>query len=255
MINPIPNYALIIGHPGHELRIFKFLELYKPRVYVLTDGSGVSGTSRINSTIKILKDSGASLSPVMGYYTDQEIYRVILENDMESLLSLINKIQLDFAENNINAVMGDAIEGFNPTHDLCRYLINTIVSNIENKTGIKIDNYDFKLEGIITKNVDEETISVLLSEEDFDRKAAAAENYKELAYELNYAVQKYGKEVFKAEYLRKVNKPYISTCWEGEEPFYEKYAKEKIKSGKYKNIITYNNHLAPLHNKLLASDK
>jgi hypothetical protein len=33
------NIAVVIGHPGHELRIYRFIEIYKPRVYKLTDGS------------------------------------------------------------------------------------------------------------------------------------------------------------------------------------------------------------------------
>ena len=252
MLTPASRFALIIGHPGHELRVFKFLELYKPRVYVLTDGSGVTGTGRINSTIKILTECGVSISPVMGYFTDKEIYRIVLENDFTVLLDLVKEIQLDFEQNNIEAVMGDAIEGFNPAHDLCRYLINNIVLSAEKKTNKSLLNFDFLLDGIMNAQTAGEIISVSLTDEDFERKTKAAEEYKELATELKYAVEKYGKETFKVEHIRKVSPPYVNTAWEGEIPFYEKYAKEKIKEGKYQEVITYKNHLLPLLNNLVA---
>jgi hypothetical protein len=46
--------ALIIAHPGHEIRVHGWLERAKPVVYVLTDGSGRSGQSRLASTARLL---------------------------------------------------------------------------------------------------------------------------------------------------------------------------------------------------------
>jgi hypothetical protein len=247
------NFAMIIGHPGHELRVFRFVELYKPRVYVLTDGSGVTGTGRINSTIKILEQCGASVSPVMGCFSDKEMYRIILENDVTPLLKLSQTIQADFAENNIDAVMGDAIEGFNPTHDLCRYLINSIVQSVEKNTGKRLLNFDFLLDGIMNGNSNcPSGRSLPLTDEDFERKITAAAAYNELAYELKHAVEKYGKSAFKTEYIRQVLPPYMAAPWEDDVPFYEKYAREKVNTGKYQQVITYQNHLLPLLSRLEA---
>ena len=53
------NTALIIGHPGHELRVFNWLEVTRPTVFVITDGSGKEGRSRLASTAQILKQTGA----------------------------------------------------------------------------------------------------------------------------------------------------------------------------------------------------
>ena len=35
--------ALIVAHPGHELRVHHWMELARPLVLVLTDGSGRQG--------------------------------------------------------------------------------------------------------------------------------------------------------------------------------------------------------------------
>ena len=37
--------ALLLGHPGHELKVLGWLAENRPRVYVLTDGSGFDGAS------------------------------------------------------------------------------------------------------------------------------------------------------------------------------------------------------------------
>ena len=39
--------ALVIAHPGHELRIHHWLERARPVTFVLTDGSGHTDHSRI----------------------------------------------------------------------------------------------------------------------------------------------------------------------------------------------------------------
>lgn len=252
MLSPNKNIALVIGHPGHELRIFRFLEMYQPRVYVLTDGSGNNNTSRIENTIKILNTCGSKLSPVMGYFSDKEIYSIMIENDAASLIILVDKIIEDFEENEIEVVFGDAIEGFNPTHDLCRYIINLIVANLEKRKNIVISNYDFLLDGMMIDTDSENILSVQLNEEDFNRKYTAASEYTEIAYELDQAIFKYGKEPFQKEYLKKVNynDDPIKNLWENEIPYYEKYAKSKIQDGVYKKVITFNEHLLPLINKI-----
>ena len=60
MLSPDQKTALIIGHPGHELRVFHWLEITRPAVFVITDGSGRSGRSRLPSTTRILDQVGAS---------------------------------------------------------------------------------------------------------------------------------------------------------------------------------------------------
>ena len=44
--------AMIIGHPGHELRAFKFIKDFKPDIFIITDGSGSNNFSRIQNSIK-----------------------------------------------------------------------------------------------------------------------------------------------------------------------------------------------------------
>src|ERR1700733_13075391 len=51
---PFKRPAVFVGHPGHELRVLGWLAETRPRVHVLTDGSGASGCSRLPSTSRLL---------------------------------------------------------------------------------------------------------------------------------------------------------------------------------------------------------
>jgi hypothetical protein len=44
----------MIAHPGHELRVHHWIERTRPLVFVLTDGSGHTGVSRLASTTAVL---------------------------------------------------------------------------------------------------------------------------------------------------------------------------------------------------------
>jgi len=53
-MNSSATPAVIIAHPGHELRVHYWLEQAKPAVCVLTDGSGRTQKSRLDSTTGVL---------------------------------------------------------------------------------------------------------------------------------------------------------------------------------------------------------
>ena len=79
--------ALVIAHPGHELRLHHWLERARPRVFVLTDGSG-SGRPRIQSTIEILEATGCTAGSIMAPFTDREICRMLLDGDVDLVLAM-----------------------------------------------------------------------------------------------------------------------------------------------------------------------
>ena len=236
--------ALILGHPGHELRVFRFLELHRPVVYVLTDGSGNNGgESRLPSTLKVLQEAGCQAGSVFGRFTDQEIYQVILEKKKETLKSLIEEICTDLQKRGIEQIAGDGCEGYNPTHDLCRYMINIIAE----RTGLP--NYDFLLDGpphLCSEELKTQALWVGLNEGDFERKLTAAANYPELKFDLEETLKKHGKAPFMVECLRPVKTPAELKTWKTPLPHYETYAQEKIQQGKYQEVISFETHVRPL---------
>ncbi|HEX3351902.1 MAG TPA: hypothetical protein VHS34_03700 [Terriglobales bacterium] len=137
--------ALFVGHPGHELRILGWLAENRPRVYVLTDGSGLNGPSRLPATSRLLEGFRAKAGEVFGPFSDVEIYHAILDREVGVFQSMVDRLARSLAEHNIDFVVADAAEGFNPTHDICRQLANGAISKARMLTGSSIANYEFCL--------------------------------------------------------------------------------------------------------------
>src|SRR5215470_17044860 len=115
---------LVVAHPGHELRVHGWLEAARPRVCVLTDGSGHGDQSRLEHTSRLLDRAGAETTRLYGRFTDRAIYDAILDGDAAMLGTLVDEVAASLADGTVTYVVGDAAEGYNPSHDLCRLLIN-----------------------------------------------------------------------------------------------------------------------------------
>ncbi len=76
--------ALVVSHPGHELRVFHWLETRKPLVLVLTDGSGSMNQPRLESTIALLKTVRARPGKIFGDFADADLYSAILNRKEKS---------------------------------------------------------------------------------------------------------------------------------------------------------------------------
>src|SRR4051794_24140970 len=81
--------ALVIGHPGHELRVFGWLSQHRPLVYVITDGSGQRGVSRLQSTESVLRAAGSKPAEIFGHIADRRIYRAILDADSAFFIAIL----------------------------------------------------------------------------------------------------------------------------------------------------------------------
>ena len=88
MLSSDTKTALVIGHPGHELRVFHWLEVMRPAVFVFTDGSGRQGPSRLPSTTRILDQVGAATGLFYGPLTDAAAYTAILDRNVDLFCGL-----------------------------------------------------------------------------------------------------------------------------------------------------------------------
>jgi hypothetical protein len=244
------NTALIIGHPGHELRAYAFIKKYKPDVFILTDGSGSHKASRLDQSIKLLDSLGAKFQDTIKIFSDIELYNIILEQELSKISSYKNNLKDIIIENNYDLVVGDALEGFNPTHDICRYLINGIVSDILADNNSKtILNYDFVLDSAPNNIPIDDNIgglSLKLSDEEYQEKLNAAMNYPELKYEVETAIEKYGKEVFLWESFGMVLDINQISNWGSLKPYYEIFGENRVKKGLYSQLITFEKHIKPI---------
>ena len=120
--------TLVICHPGHELRVLGWLAHVKPTVFVLTDGSGSTMQSRLPSTTRLIEESQSSIGSIYGRFTDRELYDAILNHRHDVFVQLAREMAAEFERLDCHTVVCDAIEGYNPGHDICGYTVDAAIA-------------------------------------------------------------------------------------------------------------------------------
>jgi AcrR family transcriptional regulator len=243
--------ALIVAHPGHELMVYNWMERRRPLYFCLTDGSGGSATSRLPSTSRVLARVGAGHGMLYGRYSDKEIYRLLLQRRVDMFVDLAKELAGALIEAQVDGVAGDAAEGFNPAHDVCRFLIEGAVALVRRRTGRVLRNHDFVLEA--TPDTCPATLRpsaeiTRLDEPAVARKLDAALSYPELRHEISAALGRFGKRAFALECLRPATAAtrLMIDRFESEAPAYERSGGIRVGEGRYREIIRYREHLWPV---------
>jgi hypothetical protein len=249
------NCALIIGHPGHELRVWGWMSKAQPLVVVLTDGSGHQEQPRLESSLDLFKRYKAIPSNLSGLVSDKEIYQSILTKNFNFFLQWSDLLAEALIKADIHSVVGDMIEGYNPTHDLCRIMIDRAVK-IANKQNKVIKNYEFPLNGSPLPTIlPSEYLRIDLSPSELASKLADVHAYAELAggallSEVKDLSQRYGDSIWGQEFLLPAKSEQQLAQFDKEKPFYETYGEKQVAQGHYQQVIRYHEHIAPIINLL-----
>lgn len=270
-VSPRERAALVVAHPGHELCVYGWLERARPRVFVLTDGSGRTGRSRIASTDAVLSAVGAEPGPVYARLTDAALYAAILDRDFALFEGLADELARAFVADGTEYVAGDGAEGYNPAHDACRLVLDAAVALAAAEAGARIDNFEFPLVGRPDQRPSEAHAGRWLRLDDgtFARKIRAARNYPELAAEVEAALAGSGStglrehpdlaaraglgaaanggaEAFRVECLRPAASNGNGRPASDGPPFYESYGERQVAAGHYARVLRYREHMLPL---------
>lgn len=268
---------LVIAHPGHELRVHNWLETVRPEVWILTDGSGRSGNSRIDSTNRVLEAAGALPGRVYGALTDVDLYDNVLNFEHRIFTDVVERLANRIIQNHIDVIVGDAEEGYNPAHDICRLIINAAVKLAQTTSKSALRNYDFTLMGSPSRcpeSLTSESLWLRLDDSALSRKLSAAVNYPELRAEVEAAVNGVDHETFRSdqklaqlirtsfgvtevndfrtECMRPVTLQHSAIQSEYEVPFYELYGERQVQAGHYEHVLRYREHVVPLAEALEA---
>lgn len=240
-----PASALVVAHPGHELRIHHWVEAASPTVFVLTDGSGHSNPSRLPSTERTLTAAGATPGSIFGRYTDRQLYEAILNGDHALFINLARELAAAFRDLHVTLVAADACEGYNPVHDLCRSVVDAAVRLASSGDAGALHSYDFTTVGRPDTCREEQRSALVrldLDDEAFTRKMDAVRGYPELAAEAESALRSVGESAFRIECLRPVQPGALPDL----PPFYEEYGQRQVAAGRYRQAIRYADHMAPI---------
>jgi hypothetical protein len=231
------------------LRVHHWVKLAQPIVSVLTDGSGRSGQSRLHATTEILNEAGARRGTIYGRWTDSNVYDAIRSGAAGEFSAIAQILAQDLIANEIDTIVADAAEGYNPSHDICRYLVDAVIEFIHMKTGRELRSFEFTLVGrpdVCPENLRADAIRVDLDDSAIARKIAAARGYSELQSEVEAAVAKFGERVFATEYLLPADAAASLARFREAPPYYETYGEQQVAAGHYPEAIRFREHVEPL---------
>lgn len=234
--------ALVIGHPGHELRVHHWLELAQPVTFVLTDGSGSTGQSRIGSTTQVLDRAGARRGSLYGAMSDRDLYGAILRGEHATFARLAGELAAALQRERVTCVVGDAAEGANPGHDVCRLLINAALALVEQATGRHVTNMEFPVEGPPNECPPQDrahAVFLPLDDAAYARKLSAARAYPELAAELDRVFGIHDRAAFRTECIRPVRYGFDIAGLFEHPCVYERYGEQQVEKGLYRDVVRF----------------
>ena len=244
--------AFVAGHPGHELRVHYWLERTRPVVFVLTDGSGHGLAGRIGSTSRVLQAAGATPGSIYGRLADRDVYEALVRRDTSLWIAFAIELSDALLRERVAYLVADAAEGFNPTHDLCRYITDAAAARVTKLTGLVLPRYEFDLDAAADADADEAiAFRLALDQPALERKLSAGLGYPEMRDEVEQLLRRFGREAFAVEAFRPATSGQVR--WTGERAAaYERYGRDRIARGFYQTLITYETHLAPVQDALAA---
>lgn len=234
---------LVLAHPGHELRIFHWMERVRPEVCILTDGSGGNQSSRTEYSKGTLAAAGAEPGPVFGQTSDRNWYEAILAGDAAPFRHVANALIETVGNAPAVTVVADAVDGYNPVHDLTSAIGAAVAARLA-AAGAAVTRL---VSAAVPGSCGRHETEVLLDRQARARKMAAVRAYIPLAEEarriFEEAPESFGREVLMRQ----------DFDWpERFEPQWEKFAKDRVATGRYANPITYRDHVLPIARAILG---
>ena len=238
---------LVAAHPGHELRLHGWLELARPEVWVLTDGAGRGQQGRLDSTARVLERAGATAGAVFGAFSDRQGYAMLLAGDVRPAAVVAERLASRLAQQPNAYVVADALEGFNPVHDLCRVLVEVASAAASGGGAGAIDVFDYPLEAApdTAGARGAPDLRLVLDHAALERKLRAAREYPEMAVEVERAVAAHGEAAFAVERLRPAGDAGPLATRLPQPPLYERYGEERVAAGHYPVVLRLRQHFLP----------
>lgn len=235
------DWCFIVAHPGHELRAYHVLELVRPLVAVLTDGSGSMASSRIDDTRDLLDRAGGTPAGVFGAFTDRQAYEALMSGNADAFRNVLDALVSEVYASGATAVVIDAAEGYNPVHDVCHWMGRAVIDRMAAR-GRTLEGFELDLVG--HPDGDGTGVRVNLDEAAFARKLEAVERYQALAGEAEAAFAHYGADAFRVEFLRHLPAGTIPPgSWV---PHYETVGEARVLTGQYSAVLRYGLHVRPI---------
>jgi hypothetical protein len=237
---------LLVAHPGHELLLHGWISRNKPVVHVLTDASAHSSEARLGGTADLLRGLGARKGAIFGRLSDAEAYTMILERNVPLLVSLVAELAEQLESDQPAIIVGDAAEGYNPAHDLCRLIAGAAIE----MAGVSTKQYEYAVVNH-PHSSDPAAIVFDLDAVEYAAKMEHALGQAAALTDIDALLSRHGADAYRSESLCPIAD---WTATGGDEPpLYERYGEERVAAHRYTKVIRRREHMLPLRDALRAA--
>jgi hypothetical protein len=255
LLDPALRTALIIGHPAHEVRVYEWMRLSKPSVYVLTSGSrSGDDRSRLEASRVVINETGAAFVTGWGGIKDRAIYGQILAAQHTDILQMTRNLSHGLIAQEVELVVADSWQFYNVVHDLTHLIARCAVKLAERELGREIAFADYP---VLPKQlaehapVSEDVLTLSLSEQQGAYKRSLAERIPHIAVDVAELVRTEGEHAFFQE--RYALPPSIDQLIARPDfkPEYELYGEARVRTGIYTEVLRWS-HFSPIIDALTA---
>jgi hypothetical protein len=232
--------ALLLAHPGHELRLHGLIARTKPFCMVLMTGSR-SGESQSRSFASARVLAGLGCSTSFGAVLDRDFYKIVLQGDIAPFVRWIETIARNLVANRIDRLIIDGWQLYSVSHDLTHVIGRLAAQQASRLLGRNIEVFHFEVvPGPLAGIADgAPAAEILLSDAELDAKLRAIENYPEIEAELEAFRQIKMQEAARVESI--FRPPGLEEIIRAPSapPKYEFYGEQRQAQGIYRDVIRW----------------
>jgi len=169
---------------------------------------------------------------------------MILERNTPLLASLVAELAEQLEEDQPAIIVGDAAEGYNPVHDLCRLIAGAAIA----MAGVSTKQYEYAV--VNHPHSSDATIVLDLDAVEYAAKMERAREQAAALNDIETLLSRHGADAYRTEAL------YPVADWTAvggdEPPLYERFGEERVAAHRYTQVIRRRQHMLPLRDALCA---
>jgi hypothetical protein len=240
--------ALVIAHPGHELRLATWVARSRPLLFVVAKGSRSGRSeSRLAASRATATELGAICAEPFGAAFDTELYDAILGGDIDLFARLTDALSAAFVARGVDQVVTDGWQNYNPVHDLTHLVARVAAAEAGLRGGRPVACLDYPvvLGELAQAACGQEWARIALSEAQVEAKLAMAARHPDIAEDVEALIAAAGRPALRLETLH-VPPPLGQLLPTPiAPPWYERHGRARVAAGVYGHALTWA-HMAPI---------
>jgi hypothetical protein len=243
-----PETALVVAHPGHELRLTAWIAETRPWLFILTKGARSGHTEdRIETSLALAPQLGARPGRLFGVAFDVDVYAQILGGDTAYFDALTDSLRDALIAAAVTRVVTDGWQNYNPAHDLTHLIARVAAAEAAVACGQEIEVLDYPvvLGSMAGSAPGPEVWRAVLTPEAAAEKIALAAIYPGLTPDVAGLHGAAGRRAFDTESLHSPRALAELVPLPGQPPWYERHGEARVRAGVYERALRWE-HMAPV---------